>query len=461
MHSKRAMIPVVLLILAAIGGGGWFIWQQTRPPEDTSLKGSGTVEAVEVTVSPEVSGRVVEVLVAQGQQVQPGDILFSLDDALLAAQQRQAETALDAAQAWWEVAQTGLAAARAAVDTAQVQYEIELNLALAQAQPARVAEWSQTVPTEVELSPWYFTASEEQAVAQAELEAARTDLANEQADYADLITGLEDSAFLDAETQLAEAQASFTIAYQLLARANAQSDTALRDAAQNAYDIALSELEAAQEAYTGALSTEEAEDVLAGRAALAVAQERVDTALDRVNALLTGVYSLRVQAAAAALAQAQTNVLQAESKITQAQTAVHQAQAQLELIEVQITKLEVKAAVSGTVLSRNIEPGEVVQAGAAALILAQLDRLTITVYLPEDRYGEVDLGSTAQVSVDSFPGQTFQAAVVRIADQAEFTPRNVATGEGRRTTVFAVELRVDDPAGLLKPGMPADVTFGE
>ena len=60
----------------------------------------------------------------------------------------------------WEVAQTGLAAARAAVDTAQVQYDIELNLALAQAQPARVAEWSQTVPSEVELSPWYFTSDE-------------------------------------------------------------------------------------------------------------------------------------------------------------------------------------------------------------------------------------------------------------------------------------------------------------
>jgi HlyD family secretion protein len=461
MHSKRTMIPVVLLILAAIGGGGWFIWQQTLTPEDTSLKGSGTVEAVEVTVSPEISGRVVEVLVAQGQEVQPGDVLFRLDGALLEAQQRQAETALDAAQAGWEVAQTGLAVARAAVDTARVQYDIELNLTLAQAQPARAAEWTQTVPSQVELSPWYFTGDEERAAAQAELDAARVDLATEHADYADLIAGLEDSTFVDAEVQLAAAQASFTIASELLARANAQSDTALRDAAQAAYDIALSELEAAQEAYTDALSSEEAEDVLAGRAALAIAQERVDTALDRVNSLLTGVYSLRVQAAAAALAQAQTNVLQAESKITQAQTAVRQAQAQLELIEVQRSKLVITAAVSGTVLSRNIEPGEVVQAGAVALTLGQLDRLTITVYLPEDRYGELDLGAVAQVSVDSFTGQTFQAAVVRIADQAEFTPRNVATGEGRRTTVFAVELAVDDPGGLLKPGMPADVTFDE
>ena len=47
-----------------------------------------------------------------------------------------------------------------------------------------------------------------------------------------------------------------------------------------------------------------------------------------------------------------------------------------------------------------------------------------------------------------------------IADQAEFTPRNVQTAEGRRTTVFAIELAVDNPKGELKPGMPADVCFG-
>jgi HlyD family secretion protein len=51
--------------------------------------------------------------------------------------------------------------------------------------------------------------------------------------------------------------------------------------------------------------------------------------------------------------------------------------------------------------------------------------------------------------------------VIRIADRAEFTPRNVQTQEGRRTTVFAVEISVSDPGGWLKPGMPADVLFPE
>ena len=67
----------------------------------------------------------------------------------------------------------------------------------------------------------------------------------------------------------------------------------------------------------------------------------------------------------------------------------------------------------------------------------------------------------ADVNVDSFPGETFSAQVTYIAETAEYTPRNVQTVEGRSATVYAVKLRVDDPGGMLKPGMPADVKFAE
>jgi HlyD family secretion protein len=81
------------------------------------------------------------------------------------------------------------------------------------------------------------------------------------------------------------------------------------------------------------------------------------------------------------------------------------------------------------------------------------------VYIPEDRYGLISLGQTAEVKVDSFPDMTFTATVTHIADQAEFTPRNVQTVEGRSATLYAIKLSVQDPEGKLKIGMPADVTF--
>jgi HlyD family secretion protein len=61
------------------------------------------------------------------------------------------------------------------------------------------------------------------------------------------------------------------------------------------------------------------------------------------------------------------------------------------------------------------------------------------------------------ITADSFPGESFDGQVIRIADEAEFTPRNVQTVEGRFTTVYAVEILAPNPDHKLKPGMPADV----
>jgi HlyD family secretion protein len=91
--------------------------------------------------------------------------------------------------------------------------------------------------------------------------------------------------------------------------------------------------------------------------------------------------------------------------------------------------------------------------------MADLNNITITVYVPEDRYGQIKLGQQASVAVDSFPGETFPAEVIHIADQAEFTPRNVQTVEGRSATVYAIKLKVSNSEGKLKIGMPADVEF--
>ena len=220
------------------------------------------------------------------------------------------------------------------------------------------------------------------------------------------------------------------------------------------YDEAQDELESVQEAYNDLLTTEAADEVLQARAEVSVAQERYFAALDFLRTLQTGDQSTGVAAAEGAMKQTQ-------AAAGQAQKAVEQAQANLNLIDAQIAKLIVYAPADGTVLTRNVEPGEFVQPGATVFALANLENLTITVYVPEDRYGEISLGQQADVNVDSFPGVTFSAQVTYIADTAEYTPRNVQTVEGRSATVYAIKLKVDDPEGKLKPGMPADVKFAE
>lgn len=120
---------------------------------------------------------------------------------------------------------------------------------------------------------------------------------------------------------------------------------------------------------------------------------------------------------------------------------------------------KVRSPIDGVVLERLIEPDEFVAANSTVLVVAALDALTLKIYVPEDRYGQIALGQTYPVSVDSFPGETFQGTVKYIADRAEFTPRNVQTTDSRKTTVYAVRLELVAAGGKLKPGMPADVHF--
>jgi HlyD family secretion protein len=120
----------------------------------------------------------------------------------------------------------------------------------------------------------------------------------------------------------------------------------------------------------------------------------------------------------------------------------------------------ITSPINGTVLERLVEPNEFAAPGSTVMVVASLDTLTLTIYVPENLYGQFFLGQTYPVTVDSFPGQSFNGTVSFISNQAEFTPRNVQTTDSRQTTVYAIKLNLDPSGGMLKPGMPADVHFG-
>jgi multidrug efflux pump subunit AcrA (membrane-fusion protein) len=116
----------------------------------------------------------------------------------------------------------------------------------------------------------------------------------------------------------------------------------------------------------------------------------------------------------------------------------------------------ITSPIDGVVLERLVEPDEFAAPGSTVMVVASLNTLTLTIYVPEDLYGQISLGQSIPVTVDSFPGETFSGKVIFIADQAEFTPRNVQTKDSRETTVYAVKLALALSGGKLKPGMPAD-----
>jgi HlyD family secretion protein len=97
--------------------------------------------------------------------------------------------------------------------------------------------------------------------------------------------------------------------------------------------------------------------------------------------------------------------------------------------------------------------------GSALLTLADLSTLEVKIYVPGPLVGKIKLGQRVEMLTDSFPNRPFIGAISKISDQAEFTPKNVQTRDERVRLVYAVTVRVPNPDGVLKIGMPVDARF--
>jgi HlyD family secretion protein len=149
------------------------------------------------------------------------------------------------------------------------------------------------------------------------------------------------------------------------------------------------------------------------------------------------------------LAGGQASVAQVDAQIAAADRAIA-------LIQDQIAKCRIVAPADGTILIRSVEPGEVIAAGEPLAVMADLTRLELKIYVPETDLGRLKLGGGARVGTDAFPGHLSNAAIERIDQEAQFTPRDIHMPDERVRTVFGVTLLVSNTHGMLKPGMPVD-----
>ena len=187
---------------------------------------------------------------------------------------------------------------------------------------------------------------------------------------------------------------------------------------------------------------------------------------DNPLALLSQVHSaegqFRIAAAGVGVAAARLGELEASpapEEVQVAEALVAQAEAASAILQAQIDKMTLVSPISGVVTSRSAHAGEATIAGATLLSVATLDEVNLTIYIAEDKLNRVHMGQAVEIRVDSFPGRVFTGTVSHIAQQAEFTPRNVQTQEERVNMVFAIRVRLPNPGYLLKPGMPADAVI--
>lgn len=135
------------------------------------------------------------------------------------------------------------------------------------------------------------------------------------------------------------------------------------------------------------------------------------------------------------------------------------ARARLLGAEARFREREVRSPSEAVVEVLDVRPGDLVPPNAPVATLLERKQVYVRIYVPETRIGEVRAGRKADVRLDALPGRTIAATVEQVNQEAEFLPRNIQTKEERVHQVFGVRLRIEDPEGLVRPGMAADVTL--
>ena len=146
-------------------------------------------------------------------------------------------------------------------------------------------------------------------------------------------------------------------------------------------------------------------------------------------------------------------------RIAAARAQVAGAQAGLTATVASVADLTLTAPITGVVLSRNAEPGEILATGQSAVTLGEVRRPWVRVYVNSRDLPSISVGRAARGALDEMPNRIFNGRVVAINTKAEFTPRVALTEEERADLMFGVKVEFTDSTGTLKPGLPITVSI--
>jgi HlyD family secretion protein len=186
--------------------------------------------------------------------------------------------------------------------------------------------------------------------------------------------------------------------------------------------------------------------------------------LDQANAELTAATSrreiaqtqmARVESLVAAGTLTQSDLEQSVLDLANAEAQVVTSRVSVENARIAVDDTDIRAPISGTIIFKPVEKGQVITSptqdfsgGTMLLQMADLSAVQIRSLVDETDIGKVRPGMTASVLVAAYPNQPFPGEVIKIEPQA-VVEQNV--------TMFAVLISIQNPDGLLMPGMNAEV----
>ena len=435
---NRARILIGIVIVAALAAGGYWAYGQylapvpptptpaaatSEPAAPTLVSAEGViVPAREAALAFRLAARVAEVLVAEGDAVTAGQPLVRLEHADLDATVAQAEAGVAQAQAALDQAQAGVEQAAAAVAVAEAQ----LALVRAGARP------------------------EEIAAAEAQVKAANSAVGQTVAQRNQVTSAPTADQISAAQAQLAQAQATqkeVQIAYDQIIENIKYLAGPTEEKARFQLNAANEAVAAAQAALDQLNAGASSATIQAANSAVGMTAFQRDAAEAQLALLQAGASAEQIAVGAAQVDQARAAQAAAEAAQQVAEAALAAAQAGLAAAQVPLDQVTLLAPFSGTVVSVDVEVGELATPGVPVVVLADLSHWEVrTNDLAETDVVLVAPGQAAVVTLDALPGVELPGTVTEIADVAETNRGNVT---------YAVTVALDPAAAPLRWGMTA------
>lgn len=133
---------------------------------------------------------------------------------------------------------------------------------------------------------------------------------------------------------------------------------------------------------------------------------------------------------------------------------ISRERAQIALIDSQLNDTTAVSPISGVVLVKSVDAGEVIAPGTTVVTVGDISHPWLRAYIKETDLDRVKMGTPVRVKTDS--GKVYTGKVAFMSSEAEFTPKQIQTTEERVKLVYRIKIDVENPNGELKSNMPAD-----
>ena len=417
------------------------------------ITASGTIEPLRIVeVSSKASGKIISMPVDKGDYLNLGDVIAEIEKTFAQNDVDQAEADLRSAKAKLEQAEIN-------IELERKQREVQLSQTeekLAEAQ-TRLAQLEGQLTLEKETNARKLKEAENNLkIAELQLQLLSP-------------AAVRSEEVKRAEASVAQAKANLDLAQKEFERreslyeddyiSEAELDTAQTqlDAAQAQYESAQQQLKMVQEPATKKELELAQANVDKAKFAIQAAQENVKSEEYRLKEIEMQRNKVALMESNLELAQANLAQISVKEKdLLTAQASVSRSESKLETAQEQLNDTLVKAPISGTILAKNVEQGQIISAktssvaaeGSTLVTMADLTKIYVNTDVDETDIGKVKEGQLVSIKVDAFPNRTFRGKVVKIAPQGKVT---------QNVTTFEVTTELISNIDLLKPGMNAEV----